>query len=67
MSQQQSLQPNDRIAFDVQGSNKIPYGYGYVTRPGLYGGVMITPDIPFGPNVKPINIRKVSESEVKKA
>lgn len=55
----ENLQPNDRIEFDVEGSNTKPFGYGLVTRLTPYGNPMILFDKPTN-GVKIINIRKVT-------
>lgn len=61
---QQSLQPNDKVMFDIEGPNGTKStGFGRVTGVGVHGGVMILPDAQFAGNVKMINIRKVAENE----
>lgn len=52
------LKPGDRVAFDVEGSSKSPYGYGVVTRSDA-DTTLIQPDGQLQAGLRIKNIRKV--------
>lgn len=56
--------PGDKVAFDVEGSERSPFGFGTVTRVGPMGTI-ITPDNPIDPRIRMINVRAAEEATKK--